>query len=738
MANAKNKNEKKNKKEIELKNNVSTNPFDSLKSEVKRGIASIFIFCMALIFGLSAFSKAGVGGSFIFKIFYNLFGIGYYLIPICFLVFAVYLLKSRREKNPHYGFTVGGLVMAVLGFLGMIDLMKPMLGGFFGKFFGAIEKVFGVYAGFAILLSIFISGIIISTEAQFNLNVLKMLLNLFRKGKKDTLNIKTGDEKVEENKIDLKKEALNGKEEKKVVERANVNIVNDNVDKSKEVELLHKKKIQNYQLPPLDLLDNQTGKPTVGDVRATANIIKRTLENFGINVEMCDVCIGPTVTQYTLKPADGTKLTKITGLHNDLALSLAAHPIRIEAPIPGKSLVGIEVPNKVVAMVRLRSLLSTEEFQKSEDCLLFPVGRNVANEPIFGNLAKMPHLLVAGATGTGKSVGLHSFVMSLLYRNSPDQLKFIMIDPKRVELSHYEGIPHLITPVITDNKKALPALRWAISTMENRLEELQIKKVFDIRGYNKLMIKEGKDIMPYIVIVIDELADLMMCYGRDLEAAIVRIAQLARAVGIHLVISTQRPSVEVITGLIKANITSRISFQVASQIDSRTVLDTSGAEKLLGNGDLLYITPDNGRPRRLQGSFVSDSEIKGVVDFIKDQDVAVIEGINFEVKNGIGSEAGDVSSSGGGMIDFNKFGEDEDEKYSEAVDLVKQYQKASTSLLQRKLGLGYGRAAKIIDLMEERGVVGPSNGAKPREVFVQSDNPVSLPVEDEIDNGLGL
>jgi len=253
---------------------------------------------------------------------------------------------------------------------------------------------------------------------------------------------------------------LNGKEEeKRVVERANVNVVNETLDKTKEVELLHKRKIQNYQLPSLDLLENQTGKPTVGDVRATANIIKRTLENFGINVEMCDVCIGPTITQYTLKPAEGTKLTKITGLQNDLALSLAAHPIRIEAPIPGKSLVGIEVPNKVVAMVRLRSLLSTEEFQKSEECLLFPVGRNVANEPIFGNLAKMPHLLVAGATGTGKSVGLHSLVMSLLYRNSPDQLKFIMIDPKRVELSHYEGIPHLITPVITDNKKALPALR---------------------------------------------------------------------------------------------------------------------------------------------------------------------------------------------------------------------------------------------------------------------------------------
>lgn len=730
MANTKNKNVKKNKeKESEQMAMHLPNPFDTLKSEVKRGIASIFMFCLALIFGLSAFSKAGVGGSFIYKIFHSLFGIGYYVIPVCFLIMAIHLLRSRREKNPHYAFTVVGLLMSIFGFLGMIDLISPMAGGYFGKLFGAIEKLFNIYAGFAILLSVFISGVIIATEAQFNLNILLMILNKFKKKGDKELVVKG--EEVVETKIDLRKENVEEKV-KKPVERAEVNILNGEQEKAKEVELLNKRKIENYKLPPLDLLENQTGKPTVGDVRANANIIQRTLENFGVNVEMCDVCIGPTVTQYTLKPAEGTKLSKITGLHNDLALALAAHPIRIEAPIPGKSLVGIEVPNKAVATVRLRNLLSTEDFQKSEECLLFPVGRNVANEPIYANLAKMPHMLVAGATGTGKSVGLHSFIMSLLYRNSPDQLKFIMIDPKRVELSHYEGIPHLITPVITDNKKALPALRWAISTMEARLEELQAKKVFDIKGYNKIMRKDGKEIMPYIVIVVDELADLMMCYGRDLEAAIVRIAQLARAVGIHLVISTQRPSVEVITGLIKANITSRISFQVASQIDSRTVLDTGGAEKLLGNGDLMFITPDNGRPRRLQGSFISDAEIKAVVDFIKDQDVAIIEAINFEVNKGIGSENGEVSSSGGGMIDFGRFAEDEDEKYGEAVELVKQYQKASTSLLQRRLGLGYGRAAKIIDLMEERGIIGPANGSKPREVFVQSENPVELPEDEEI------
>jgi len=463
MANTKNKNMKNNKNKEHEDKQMALNlisPFDSLKSEVKRGIASIFMICLMIVFSLSAFAKAGVAGSLIFKVFYKLFGIGYYLIPLCFLVMAIHLLRSRKEKNPHYGFTIIGLCMSVFGFLGMIDLMSPMLGGYFGKFFGAIEKLFGIYAGFIILLSIFVSGVIIATDAQLNLNILLLLMKLFRKkGKKDII-IKGENEEINETKIDLRKENPENKiQDKKPVEKAEVNILNGEQEKAKEVELLNKKKIENYKLPPLDLLENQTGKPTVGDVRANANIIQRTLENFGVNVEMCDVCIGPTVTQYTLKPAEGTKLAKITALHNDLALALAAHPIRIEAPIPGKSLVGIEVPNKAVATVRLRNLLSTEDFQKSEEALLFPVGRNVANEPIYANLSKMPHMLIAGATGTGKSVGIHSFIMSMLYRNSPDQLKFIMIDPKRVELSHYEGIPHLITPVITDNKKALPALR---------------------------------------------------------------------------------------------------------------------------------------------------------------------------------------------------------------------------------------------------------------------------------------
>lgn len=708
-----------NKKEEQQSLNL-VSPFDALKSEVKRGIMSIFMMCISLIFFLSAFSLAGVGGRFLFRAFTKLFGVGYYLLPVAFVIIAIHLLRSRREKDPRYNFTIVGLLLSIFSLLGIIDLFSEMSGGYLGVLFGQVEKLFGIYAGFIILFGAFMSGVIVATEAQFN--ILNILKKLFNKKQKQVLNISNPDYKEGE-KIVLKKETEEEVVEDKspkIQKNSEVKILNGDEEKSKEVELLNKKKIENYKLPPLDLLENQTGKPTVGDVRANANIIKRCFENFGLEVEMCDVCIGPTVTQYTLKPAEGVKLSKIVNLHNDLALALAAHPIRIEAPIPGKSLVGIEVPNKAVATVRLRNLLATEEFQKSEENLLIPIGRNVANEPIYGNLARMPHILIAGATGTGKSVGIHSLIMSLLYRNSPDQLKFIMIDPKRVELSHYEGIPHLITPVITDNKKALPALRWTIATMEARLEELQLKKVFDIKGYNKVMKKSGLEPMPYIVIVIDELADLMMHYGRDLEAAIVRIAQLARAVGIHLVISTQRPSVEVITGLIKANITSRVSFQVASQIDSRTVLDTSGAEKLLGRGDLLFLTPDLGKPKRLQGAFVSDIEISGVIDFIKSQDLAMENALSFE------NQEENCNQTNGSMISFDQFDADEDEKFSEAVELVKQHQKASTSFLQRKLGLGYGRAAKIIDLMEERGIVGPANGSKPREVFLQGENPSEI------------
>ncbi len=468
----------------------------------------------------------------------------------------------------------------------------------------------------------------------------------------------------------------------------------------------------NYVPPPLDLLKSSIEKPTTGDLRANANIIKRTLESFGIPVEMGEINIGPKVTRYTLKPAEGVKISRITALGQDLALALAAHPIRIEAPIPGKSLVGIEVPNKAAALVRLGSLMSYPEFNASGP-LGFVLGRDVTGEPIFADLEKMPHLLIAGATGSGKSVAVHSLVTSFLYKNSPAQLKFIMIDPKRVELSIYHNIPHLVSPVVTENKKAVGVFRWAIGEMERRYATLHAAGSRDITSYNK---NGGKDDpMAFIVIIIDELADLMTSYGREVEGSIVRLAQMARAVGIHLVLTTQRPSVEVITGLIKANVTGRIAMQVASQIDSRTILDTGGAEKLLGGGDLLFQSAELSKPKRIQGSYLSEEEINKVADFIREHNLGGVEadeeGVNF-----LNAKTEDAK---GDLFDDFADDDDEDELYDEAVRVVSDAQKASASLLQRRLSVGYARAARLLDIMEKKGVVGPGEGAKPREVFIE-------------------
>ncbi|MBI2640858.1 MAG: DNA translocase FtsK [Candidatus Sungbacteria bacterium] len=465
-----------------------------------------------------------------------------------------------------------------------------------------------------------------------------------------------------------------------------------------------------YKKPPLELLQGDRGTPSSGDIRANANVIKRTLENFGIDVEMAEVSIGPTVTQYTLRPAEGVKLSRIIGLHNDLSLALAAHPIRIEAPIPGKSLVGIEVPNRSIALVGLRALLEQKVFQESVHPLLFALGRDVAGLPVFADLARMPHLLISGATGAGKSVCAHTMLTSFLYRNPPEILRFIIVDPKRVELSVYNDIPHLLTPVITDPKTTIQALHWATKEMDRRYDVLSAHQVRDIVSYNSAAAKNQEgELMPYIVIIIDELADLMAVFPREVESAIIRLAQMARAVGIHLVVSTQRPSVEVITGLIKANITSRIAFQVASQIDSRTILDMAGAEKLLGNGDMLFLAGDTAKPRRIQGAFVSEQEVKRAVDFLREE----VEAPEYE-------EAILETKAGAGEEDSAEFFGDDDPLYGEAREVVTQAGKASASYLQRRLRVGYARAARLLDLMEARGLIGPADGAKPREVLIKT------------------
>lgn len=457
---------------------------------------------------------------------------------------------------------------------------------------------------------------------------------------------------------------------------------------------------------PFELLEHRDQRPTSGDISHNREVIRRTLDTFGIPVEMGEVSVGPTVTQFTLKPSDGVKLTRITGLHNDLALALAAHPIRIEAPIPGKSLVGIEVPNQLVATVGLREILEGREFHERKNGLTFVVGRDVAGKPWLADLGRMPHLLVAGATGSGKSVCLNVAIISFLYGNGPDDLKFIMVDPKRVELQVYNGIPHLITPVITKVQETVNALKWSLREMDRRYDLLSKFGARDLASYNVRI----HDRLPSIVIVIDELADLMSMAAAEVEGPIVRLAQMSRAVGIHLVLATQRPSVDVITGLIKANISARIAFAVASQTDSRTILDQQGADKLLGRGDMLFSTAELPMPKRLQGAFISDAEIGRVVGFIKSKyDPADYDSSVIERQNG-----GTVFSSGNGMEDG---GADTDPMLEAAKEEIMRAGKASASLLQRRLKVGYARAARILDLLEQEGFIGPGEGAKPREIL---------------------
>lgn len=464
----------------------------------------------------------------------------------------------------------------------------------------------------------------------------------------------------------------------------------------------------NWMLPESELLESKTFKPDAGDIKKNAQIIKETLADFKVDVEMEEANIGPRVTQFTLKPPSGVRLQKITALDTNLSLNLAAESIRIEAPIPGKKAVGIEVPNKKSAIVTLRSILESKVWSDSHSGLSFAIGKDISGIPMVGELDVMPHLLIAGQTGSGKSIMINTFLMSLLYRNSPSDLKLILVDPKRVELSPYNHIPHLLTQVITDPEKCLSALKWSVDEMERRYELLAENGKREIKSYNTA---NPEDKLPYVVIVIDELADLMMVAAREVESLIVRIAQKARAVGIHLVLATQRPSVDVITGLIKANIPARIAFTVASQVDSRTIIDQTGAEKLLGKGDLLYTTPQIPKPKRIQGAFVSDDEINNVINFIKSQaepdydDTVVKQHVNI--------------SSGGIVMDIDGSSGDED-MLKDAMKVVVESGKASASLLQRRLRIGYSRASRLIDVMEERGVIGPADGARPREVLISS------------------
>ena len=519
----------------------------------------------------------------------------------------------------------------------------------------------------------------------------------------------------------------------KVVGKLKINIPQSNQqDKNKEEKQDgDKKEVEkkvtelaniDWNFPPMDLLEESKYTVESGNVTGNAEVIASTLSQFGITVSMQDVNVGPTFTQYTLKPAEGTKLSRITTLQDDLALALATHPIRIEAPIPGKSLVGVEVPNKKVAQVRMKDIIGAGEYRSAVDRgnLVVALGKDVSGAPAVADISKMPHLLVAGSTGSGKSVCVNGILVSLLYQYSPKELRLVMVDPKRVEMTGYNGIAHLLTPVITDPEKTINAFRWAVMEMENRYKLLSEKGAREIAGYNKKLGKDEEK-MPYIVLVVDELADVMIQAAQEMETLIVRIAQMARAVGIHLILATQRPSVNVVTGLIKANVPCRIAFRVASQIDSRTILDAAGAERLIGKGDMLFMSGDGQKPKRIQGVFVDDKEINAVLENVKSQQEPQYN--EDVIKSHKGPAAGGGNSGGGGGID--------DDMYQEAYDCVVQSGKASASLLQRRLRVGYARAARLLDLLEDQGVIGPSDGARPREVIVSRDDGGTAGVYDD-------
>jgi len=701
--------------------------------DTKRSIIAVLLIALAILSVFSLFGGAGAFGTYLNKILALAFGAGRFLLPL--LLAIVGFMYFRRGTESYYVFVTAGFILFFASVLGIIHIFHPLLkmleiaksgqgGGFLGTAAAyPVLHLFGFWAGLVVLLAIALASLLLALNVPFRALVKPVE---WIKEKEDEAEDERGEEGREEPKITIEEKPSAAARISEMLKRRPEKIVPEKGMPVSERQRM----IAGWKLPPLNLLERTTGTAKAGDIEANAKIIQKTLKNFGIDVEIGEISVGPSVTQYCFKPAAGVKLSKITTLNNDLSLALAQHPIRIEAPIPQKSLIGIEVPNKVPTLVRLRDILESTDFSERKSNLTVALGQDVAGNYILSDVSTMPHLMIAGATGTGKSICINTIITSLLYQNSPDDLKFILIDPKRVELTAFNGIPHLLTPTVVDNGKVANALKWVIGQMEERYKMLQDSGSRDIFSYNE-KIKGGrkKEIvdeetgeitdkeekrLPFIVIIIDELADIMASHAKEVEAAIVRIAQMARAVGIHLIVSTQRPSVEVLTGLIKANITTRIAFQVATQIDSRTILDMAGSEKLLGNGDMLYLSARSPKPKRIQGVFVSESEVRRVVKSIRSQlkeEVEYDEGVTAPQKLSFGAK---------GLAFFGGGGEGEDELYEEAEETIMRAGKASASLLQRRLRVGYARAARLLDILEANGVIGPADGSKPREVLIES------------------
>lgn len=706
---------------------------DSMKREIWAGLW----FFIALLFLALLASKDGDVTQNIYAGVKHILGIGIYLAPAFCTGIGLLLFRHKSLLFPP------GRIIALLIFfasiLGFANLFIPLqesldrahsFGGALGFAIGYFPRHFlGTFLSGVILLGIFwfsgmiglslrLSDIFSLTDPDLDDDAPKKQTLPKNDNKKNPQVLEKTPERTPKHFhndleiIDSTKKGLAKEKAQKTID----------VSKKEDDDAFTQAKNQplsgTWEPPSLDILkdDIATIKVDESQIRKKAEVIREKLEQFGINVDMKSVHVGPTVTQFTLQPSAGIKLTKITALKSDLALALAAKNLRIEAPIPGKAVVGIEIPNDDRAVVGMREILESEAWEENESPLTLAMGRDVAGKPMVVDLARMPHLLIAGKTGSGKSVAMNAFLCSLLWKNAPDKLKLILVDPKRVELSMYNKLPHLLTPVITEPEKCVSALAWAVAEMNRRYKMFEKSHCRNIAEYNEKFPDQKE---PFIVIIIDELADLMMVAGKDVEAAICRIAQLARAVGMHLIVATQRPSVDVVTGLIKANLPARIAFKVSSGIDSRTILDTVGAEDLLGFGDMLYLDGNNGLITRSQGLLISNEEVERLTNSIKLQFPEMVANDEITNQSIDGMAKGGVLTAG---VKDDVKDEDLDDRYKEAVAIVLETGKASASFLQRHLEVGYARAARLLDQMESKGVVGPSRGAKPREVFGQPED----------------
>jgi len=776
------------KKKVEEEPEEDDTTFETiLHSDAKRSIIAVFLFALSVLFLLGFFHSAGILGTWLDTGLGMMFGWGKWLFPLLLVIAGLMFLKGRKTTLSD-AIKFIGLVTSFFSVLGLFhlfsgDTSKALLevardgqgGGYIGFLFAALLLRFtGVLAGTIILLTFFVIGVI----ASFNVSLIASFERLQKKilpkkeeeeeTNEEVLSSETsplvGDAKAGDTPTEPVKEGKESKERETETEK-------ENVSEKQNTPELNKNNISNFEfrepettliktfvprppkkkkngrsqreLPDVSLLENSDTYPVSGDIERKKKIIQETLKHFGIDVEPGETRIGPTVTKYTFIPASGVKLSRITALSDNLALALSAKSIRIEAPIPGQALIGIEVPNESQAILSLRAMIESDKFKSRKSDLMVVLGKDVNGNEIIENLAKMPHILIAGRTGSGKSVCMNTFLLSLLFQNTAEELKLILIDPKRVSFARYRGIPHLKANVIVENKKVINVLRWAVNEMDHRYKVLEDAKVQDIKSYHDI-IAEGKKNkvvnvetgtvteedyapMPYIVIMIDEMADLMVTHQKEVEPLIVRLASLSRAIGIHLVLATQRPEATVITGLIKANIPARISFQLKSQIDSRTILDTGGAEKLLGNGDMLYSAADGKEIRRVQGVLVSDKEIKSVISFLIEQEKTCKDELEEDGIDGLEDES-DISQA----INALDEGAKEDALYEQAKTMTIQSGKASTTSFQTAFSVGYPRAARLMRLLEENGVVGMVDGKK--TVLIGKESLVSGSAEEENQN----